>query len=266
MNVRVILRKAKSLYTRSRIPGVDWSVNQYVGCAFACRYCYARFLTRWKDYGDWGTWVVVKTNAPELARKHVKGKVVMSTVSDPYQPIEAQMKLTRRVLQYMDKRNELSILTRSPLVTRDIDLFKLFRSIEIGMTINGFTGREKELFEPLAPLHKARIGALKKLHDEGLKTYAFVSPIIPGISDVGAIVEETKSFADYYFFEVINLHAAGRDFQRLLREEYPESYAVLSDKEKFRKFLLELRGEIKRVGVKAEGIETHLRGWEFVKL
>ncbi len=266
MNVRVIGKKAKSLYARSRIPGVDWSVNQYVGCAFACRYCYAKFIARWKDYGEWGRWVEVKINAPELARKHVEGKVVMSTVSDPYQPIEAQMKLTRRVLQYMDKRNELSILTRSPLVTRDVDLFKLFRSIEIGITINGFIGKEKELFEPLTPVHRARVSALKELHDEGLKTYAFVSPIIPGISDVGAMVEETKSFADYYFFEVLNLRASGKNFQRLLRDEYPEGYAVLTDEEKFRKFLRELREEIKRLGVKAEGIETHQRGWEFVKL
>ncbi|WP_297510339.1 radical SAM protein [Thermococcus sp.] len=266
MNLRVIRKKTKSLYTRSRIPGVSWSVNQYVGCAFACRYCYARFLTRWKDYGEWGTWVEVKTNAPELARKRVEGKVVMSTVSDPYQPLEAEMKLTRRVLQYMDKRNELSILTRSPLVTRDIDLFKLFRSIEIGMTINGFTGREKRLFEPLAPVHRARVSALEELHDAGLKTYAFVSPIIPGVSDVGAVVEETRDFAGYYFFEVLNLRASGRNFRRLLREEYPESYAVLTDEEKFRKFLRELREEIKRLGVKAERIETHQRGWEFVKL
>ncbi len=57
MNVRVIGKKAKSLYTRSRIPGVDWSVNQYVGCSFACKYCYAKFIARWKDYGEWGTWV-----------------------------------------------------------------------------------------------------------------------------------------------------------------------------------------------------------------
>ena len=266
MKVRVIERKAKSLYTRSKIPGVDWTVNQYVGCAFACRYCYAKFLTRWKDYGEWGSWVEVKTNAPELARKRVEGKVVMSSVSDPYQPIEAELKLTRRVLRYMDKRNELAILTKSPLVTRDIDLFKLFRSIEVGLTINGFTGREKRLFEPLTPVHGARINALKEMKEAGLQTHVFVSPIIPGISNVKRIVEETGGFADRYFFEILNLRASGREFQTLLRDEYPESYAVLTDEGKFREFLLELREEIKDMGVKAEGVETHRRGWEFVKL
>lgn len=107
MKVEVLKRKAKSLYTRSKIPGVNWTVNQYVGCAFSCRYCYAKFLCRWRDHGEWGSWVEVKTNAQELARKRVRGSVVMSTVSDPYQPIEAKLKLTRRVLRCMDKRKEL---------------------------------------------------------------------------------------------------------------------------------------------------------------
>ncbi len=159
----------------------------------------------------------------------------------------------------MDKRNELAVLTKSPLVTRDIDIFTFFRSIEVGLTINGFTGRDKKLFEPLSPVHGARVNALKELHEAGLKTCAFVSPIIPGISDVGVIVEETRDFAGHYFFEILNLRAAGREFQALLMEEYPESYAVLTDGRRFRKFLGELKGEIKGLGVKAEGIETHRR-------
>ncbi len=261
MKVRVIERRAKGIYTRSRIPGVDWAVNQYVGCAFACRYCYAKFLTRWKDYGEWGSWVEVKTNAPELARKRVKGSVVMSTVSDPYQPMEVELRLTRRVLRYMDKRNGLSILTRSPLVTRDIDIFTLFRSIEVGLTINGFMRREKRLFEPLTPVHEARVSALEELHDAGLKTYVFVSPIIPGITDVSAIVEDTRGFADYYFFEVLNLRAAGKEFRELLRDEYPKSYAALTDRGKFGEFLRGLREEIKGLRVETEGVETHQGGW-----
>ncbi|MDV3104484.1 SPL family radical SAM protein [Thermococcus waiotapuensis] len=266
MNLRVIEKKAKSIYTPSRIPGVEWSLNQYVGCAFACKYCYARFMAKWRDYGEWGSWVEAKTNAPELARKRVNGSVFMSAVSDPYQPVEAELKLTRRVLQYMDKRNGLSILTKSPLVTRDIGIFKLFRSIEVGLTINGFTGREKRLFEPLTPVQEARVSALKELKESGLKTYVFVSPIIPEVTDVSAIVRETRDFADYYFFEVLNLRAAGEEFQILLKEGYPESYAILTDPGKFGEFLRGLKGEIKGLRVKAEGIETHQRGWEFVEL
>ncbi|NJE85034.1 radical SAM protein [Thermococcus sp. CX2] len=265
MKVEVLERKAKSIYTRSKIPGVNWTVNQYVGCAFSCRYCYAKFLCRWRDYGEWGSWVEVKTNAPELARKRIRGSVVMSTVSDPYQPIEAKLKLTRRVLRYMDKRNELSILTRSPLVTRDIDLFREFRSIEVGLTINGFDRREKRLFEPLAPVQKARITALQRLYDEGVRTYVFVSPIIPGVTDVRTIVEETRGFADRYFFEVLNLRASGKEFQWVLRENYPESYMILTDDEKFTRFISKLKEEIKGLDIKTEGIETHRHGWKLIQ-
>jgi len=266
MKVGVIKRRAKSLYTRSRIPGVSWSVNQYVGCSFACPYCYAKGVVREFRGKEWGSWVIAKINAPELARKHVSGTVVMSTVSDPYQPVEVELKLTRETLRFMDKRNELSILTKSPLVKRDIGLFKLFRSIEVGLTLNSFEGKEKALLEPLTPVMKARVSALQKLHEEGIRTYAFVSPIIPGITDVSWIVEETRGFVDYYFFEVLNLGKAGKAFEETLRSEFPESYRVLTSGELFEKFILELRDEIRSLEVKAEGIETHFRGWGFVKI
>ncbi|WP_457751378.1 radical SAM protein [Thermococcus sp.] len=265
MKVRVIKRRAKSLYTRSRIPGVDWSVNQYVGCSFSCPYCYAKNVVR-EGEGEWGSWVIAKINAPDLARKHVSGTVVMSTVSDPYQPVEAELKLTRSTLRFMDKRNELSILTKSPLVTRDIDLFKLFRSIEVGLTINSFEGQEKRLLEPLTPVMRARINALQALHDAGVRTYAFISPIIPGVTNVSEIVKETGDFVDHYFFEVLNLRKAGKVFEETLRSEFPESYRVLTSGELFEKFILDLRDEIRFLGIRSEGIEAHLRDWDLVRV
>lgn len=263
---RIIKIKARSIFTKSRIPGVDYVVNQYVGCQFACKYCYGKFICKWRGYGEWGTWIEVKENAPELARKYVSGEVVMSSISDAYQPIEAKLNLTRRVLQNMSKRINLDILTKSPLVTRDIDILKLFRNIEVGLTVNGFEGREKKLFEPLTPIQKARISALKVLHDEGIGTYAFISPIIPQITDIGAIIGETRDFVDYYFFEVLNLRASGRGFQRILMENYPESYKTLVEDELFWKFIKELKKEIKRLNINAEGIEIHKKEWEFIPL
>ncbi len=81
--MKVIEVKAKKLFVRSGIPGAKWVINQYVGCGHTCLYCYAKFICRWKRYGRWGSWVEVKTNAPELARRYVDGWVVVSTVSDP---------------------------------------------------------------------------------------------------------------------------------------------------------------------------------------
>lgn len=265
MGFEVYRIKAKSIYTKSRIPGVDYVINQYVGCQFACKYCYAKFVCKWKPYGEWGSWVEIKENAPELARKHVKGSVVMSSISDPYQPLEGKLKLTRRVLRYMDKRNELSILTKSPLILRDVDILKLFHRVEVGFTLNSFEGREKRLIEPLTPPQKSRINALKKLSDEEIKTYAFISPIIPHLTDVESIIRETRDLVDYYFFEVLNLSASGKEFEALLRENFEESYKVMTVEKKFWDFVKELREMIQKLGVKTEGIEIHKRGWELIK-
>ncbi|RLF78421.1 radical SAM protein [Thermococci archaeon] len=264
--MKVIKTKAKTIYTKSRIPGVDYAVNQYVGCQFACKYCYAKFICKWRPYGEWGTWVEVKTNAPELARKRVYGEVAMSTISDPYQPIERELKLTRRTLEMMNKRNKLSILTKSPLVMRDTDLFKLFNEIEVGLTINSFEGKEKQLIEPLTPSQKLRIDALKNLKEEGVKNYAFVSPIIPGITDLEWIIRETRDIVDYYFFEMLNLKAAGQKFQELLRENFPESYEVMNNDDKFWRFIREVMALIKRLNIRVEGIEVHRRGWKLMEV
>ena len=146
--VKVIKVKAKEIFTKTKLPGADYVINQYVGCEHQCLYCYAKFIGKWrpKDYGKWGKWVEAKMNAPELVnRKGIEGSVFMSSISDPYQPIEKKLKLTRQILENLDKNADLSILTKSDLVIRDIDLFREFKNISIGLTINNFQGKEKEI-------------------------------------------------------------------------------------------------------------------------
>jgi len=228
--MKVIEVKAKKLFVRSGIPGAKWVINQYVGCGHTCLYCYAKFICRWKRYGRWGSWVEVKTNAPELARRYVDGWVVMSTVSDPYQPIERELKLTRKILENMNKKVNLSILTKSDLVLRDIGLFKRFEKIEIGLTIND--EKVKENFEPVAPDNERRIEALRRLKEEGIRTYGFISPVIPGMTNVKRLVRKTKKFVDFYWIELLNLRASGKVFTRKLRENFPKSYEILRDERK----------------------------------
>ena len=119
--MRIIKVRAKRAFNPSKIPGAKWSINQYVGCQHSCMYCYAKFMCRRYNYGEWGSWVVVKENIPNLVRgKYVSGYVYMSTVSDAYQPIESRFNLTRRILENMNKRIKLSVLTKSDLILRDI--------------------------------------------------------------------------------------------------------------------------------------------------
>ena len=260
MKIKLIKVKAKSIFTRSKLPGVKWAINQYVGCQHACLYCYAKFISKWRppNYGKWGTWIEIKINAPELVKgKYVDGWVYMSSITDPYQPIEKDLKLTKRILENLDKKIKLSIQTKSDLVLRDIDIFKKFKNIEIGLTINSFDGETKRIFEPFSTSNERRINTLKNLKEEGFKTYAFVSPIIQGLINLKDVIEKTKKFVDYYFFEMINVRGAGKEFMDILKEKFPKSYNILKDRKKFLKFIQECKNIISSENIEVRGIATH---------
>ncbi|MBI2557381.1 MAG: radical SAM protein [Planctomycetes bacterium] len=177
--------KAKSILTKSGIPGVDYCVNPYVGCAHGCRYCYATFLQKYTGHTEpWGGFVDVKINTPEILQKQLKrarmGRVMVSSVTDAYQPIESKYKLTRQCLEILlQSQFPVDILTKSPLVLRDIDLIKKFKDIEVGITITTHDEKISRVFEPNAPSIMARMRTLNTLHDNRIKTYAFIGPVLP---------------------------------------------------------------------------------------
>ncbi len=151
--------QAKSILNKSKI--FDYCLNPYTGCQINCAYCYARlFMRRYSGHKEpWGKFVDVKINAPELLRKQLekarKGTVWVSSVCDPYQPIEAKYELTRRCLiELANKQFPVTIQTKSKLVLRDLDLFRQFDEIEVGVTI---TTDDEEVY------NKARL-----LRDHGM--------------------------------------------------------------------------------------------------
>ncbi len=264
--MRIIKTKAKSIFTKTKLPGASYVINQYVGCQHNCLYCYAKFMCRWRNYGKWGSWVEAKINASELVKdKFVEGDVIMSSVSDPYQPIEKELKLTRKILENLNKNIKLSILTKSNLVLRDIDILKKFKTIEVGLTINDFEGKIKELFEPNSCSNGERLKTLKILKENEIKTYCFISPIIPRLVDVREIVRKSKKFTDFYWFEFLNLNAAGTDFVNVLRKQFPQSYETIKNKEKFYKFVEEIKNIIKEERIKSAGICIHYPKIEIIK-
>ena len=177
--------KAKSILTKSGIPGVDYCVNPYVGCSHGCRYCYATFMKRYTGHTEpWGGFVDVKINAPEILQRQLKrarnGRVMISSVTDAYQQIESKYKLTRQCLEILlQNQSPVDILTKSPLVLRDMDIIKKFKDIEVGITITTNDEEIRKVFEPNAPSIIARMRALKTLHDNRIKTYAFIGPALP---------------------------------------------------------------------------------------
>ncbi|MBS3921364.1 MAG: radical SAM protein [Deltaproteobacteria bacterium] len=176
---------AKTVLTRTAISGFDYCLNPYVGCEHGCRYCYAGFMKRFTGHKEpWGEFIDVKVNAPSLLKNQLKrakpGIVAISTVTDPYQPIEKIYKITRGCLEaLLDKQFPVNLLTRSPLCLRDLDLFKRFKKIEAGLTVTTHDEAMRKLLEPCSPSIPSRIKALETLRNEKIRTYAFVGPLLP---------------------------------------------------------------------------------------
>lgn len=186
--------QAKTIFTKSGLPGSDYVINPYNGCQFACMYCYAAQIARWKHSGEeWGTFLDVKLNAPDLLAKelaklekkfHSKnfGSVFFSSVTDPYTGLEAKYQLTRKCLQVLvdfGYQGQVALQTKSGLITRDIDLFKQLKDVSIGFTVTTLDDKVSRFLEVEAPPVSARIEAIKKLNAEGIPTYAFIGPVLP---------------------------------------------------------------------------------------
>ncbi len=127
MIVKEIL--AKSIITKSNLPEADFVINPYTGCSHACNYCYAEFMKKWSNHFEpWGEFVDVKSNALDLIdspEKYSDKTILLSSVTDPYQPLEAKYQLTRRILEALiPVQPKIGILTKSRLVSRDIDVFR----------------------------------------------------------------------------------------------------------------------------------------------
>ncbi|MCD6092687.1 MAG: radical SAM protein [Candidatus Aenigmarchaeota archaeon] len=243
---------AKRILNKTRIPGADFAINHYSGCQHACIYCYARFVCRWRKQNDkWGEFVDVKINAPELIARESAGKegnVILCTTGDPYQPIEEKYKLTRKVLQNLNKDMKLSILTKSDLILRDADVFRRFKNCELGLTITTLNEKIKKIFEPFSPSSYARLDALRKLKEDGFYTYVFVGPILPYLTDLEEIFREVSPFVDLLMFEDLNLNSCRKEVFEAIRENFPEletKYKNLS-----KEFWLEKEMEIKKLGKK----------------
>jgi len=178
----------KSILVKSRIDGIDYAINPYIGCVHGCVYCYAKFMKRFTGHREpWGRFLDIKINAPEILKREMKkykrGTIMMGTVTDPYQPIEEKYRLTRGLLrELMHHSFHIHIQTKSALILRDLDIFKEMPHLEIGMTITTYDEKIRRIFEPGASSIKSRVSALKEISEKGIDTFVFLGPILPYIT------------------------------------------------------------------------------------
>lgn len=172
------------------LPGLVYALNPYRGCSIGCPYCYAPSVLR--EDRPWGRFVDVKRNIPAVLAKELKrkdpGVVGLGTVTDGYQPLEARYHLSRYCLEQLARFDfPVSVQTKSSLVLKDMDRLCRLRDVEVGMTITTMDEAIRRRFEPFSSPSERRLAALHALNAAGLRTWAFVGPILPGATE--AILE-----------------------------------------------------------------------------
>nr|WP_255654393.1 radical SAM protein [Cohnella sp. REN36] len=249
------------------LAGYTHTLNPYVGCAYGCSYCYVRRLPVALFRGEpWGEWAQPKAGDPatlarELARAKRKGPVTVffSSVTDPYQPLEAKERLTRALLAAMaDEPPDFVLLqTRGPLVTRDVDVLRrLGDRVRVSVTVESDRDDMRRALTPSAPPYAARLAALRALREAGVPTQAAVSPLLPYTPAFAAQIAAVapRVVVDDYFR---GDGSGGRRSERLgMREAYAQlGLADWYAPERLEAFVAELRERMPpdAVTVSAEG-------------
>jgi DNA repair photolyase len=179
--------------------GFAWTCNPYVGCSYGCIYCYAMFLPQnRRPKEDWGKWFQAKINAVERARKQapkVAGQALyISSVTDPYLPAERSLRLTRGILQELvPHQPRLLVQTRGPMVVRDLDLLRQFRSVRVNMSIPTDSETVRQTFEPKAPTLEKRWQAAAEVKAAGIAVGICVTPMLP-LEDTDGFVARLTAF------------------------------------------------------------------------
>ena len=224
--------KVNDYLTESKLPDSDYVINPYVGCSHGCKYCYASFMKRFTGHEEaWGEFIDIKRCDKKIDLKKISGKnVFLSSVTDCYNHYEEKYKITRSILeQLVNSDCNLSISTKSKLILRDLDLLKQMKHLVVDFSINTLDESFKNDMDNASPI-KDRLKALKELHENGIYTVLFMSPIFPCITKWQEIIDLTKDYIDEYWFENLNLRG---DYKKVIldyiKEKYPEYYPKYID-------------------------------------
>jgi DNA repair photolyase len=219
--------------------GFESSINPYRGCEHGCIYCYARPTHEYLGFSaglDFESRIMVKENAAELltaelSSPHWQPKtLVMSGVTDPYQPVERKLQITRHCLEVLARfRNPVGIITKNQLVTRDLDLIgdlSQDNAAAVNISITSLEPKLQRVLEPRTSTPRARLDAVRQLRAAGIPVGVMTAPIIPGLNDheLPALLETAaEAGAQFAGYTVVRLpYAVAPLFERWLEEHFPE--------------------------------------------
>lgn len=196
----------KTALSKSNLPGLEYSLNPYRGCQHNCAYCYVPNVLRIKRE-EWGSFVNVKTNIPNILSKELRHKkpgiVAISTVTDPYQPIEKKYNLTRYCLEQLIRYDfPVCIQTKSKLILKDLDVISKFSNAEVMISIGTLNDNERKIIEPYTSSINDRLDVIKKFSKNGINTSVFFGPIYPTIK-LENLKEIIDTFTNYGASEIM---------------------------------------------------------------
>ena len=218
--------------TKSNLPTSDYVINPYVGCTHGCKYCYASFMKRFTGHKEnWGDFIDIKRCNKPIDLRKISGKnIFLSSVTDCYNQYEKDFCITRNILeQLVDSDCNLSISTKSKLILRDIDLLKQMKNLVVCMSINTLNEKFRSDMDNASTI-KERMDTLKELHNNGIYTVLFMSPIFPYITEWKEIIDQTKDYVDEYWFENLNLRGNyKKEILDYIRTNYSDLYSDYID-------------------------------------
>lgn len=215
--------ETRSYLTKSKLPDSDYVINPYIGCPHGCKYCYASFMKRFTGHTEeWGSFVDIKRAKNAIDIEKLKGKkVFLSSVTDCYNKYEETYKLTRDILkQLIGADCQINISTKSKLILRDLDILTKLKNVTVAISINTLSEKFKDDMDCASSI-KERLDTLKKLHDNGIYTILFMSPIFPFITEWKEIIEKSKEYIDEYWFENLNLRGS---YKKLILDYIKDNY------------------------------------------
>lgn len=214
-----------NILSKSNLPVCEYSVNPYVGCTHACKYCYASFMKRFTGHTEqWGTFLDVKHWKEIRNPEKYKGKeLFIGSVTDPYNPQEEKYRHTRALLEQLKGSGaKLSIATKSDLILRDLDLIKTFPNARVSWSINTLDENFRTDMDNAVSIER-RLAAMKAFYLAGVRTTCFISPIFPEITDIKAIIRRAMSQCNLIWLENLNLRGGYKNvIMEYIQEKYPQ--------------------------------------------
>lgn len=246
------------LLSSTSIEIADYVINPYRGCSYGCVYCYARKNKAFAKHDKkWGSFVDVKVNALEVLlmelESHHPKKVLIGSITESYQPAEKKYEITRAILAELASREiPVTILTKSNLIVRDIDILKKVQDNKICFTVNTLNEKDKLVFEPASSSIKARIKAVKDLSENSINAYVHVGPVFPFITDFEGLMHEFCGVTDELVFESYNMQVSQeQEIYGAVKNGFPDKYEafceIFSSEEKYNAYWENLESEIRKL-------------------